>query len=286
MNSMVKSVWMVVAAMMLSCHQMAAQQTAYVMGKVTDHWQVGLNGGVEVLTTHTQVAYNLNPKAGLRLSRSLTPVLGMAIDAAASFRNKPFLGADGVVKASNLNLLAVVNVGNLVKGYKGQPRRLEVMALGGMGWGHLFGLKPQVDSEGETILPSHMDKNAFMGKVALDLAYNLGQEREWQVYLEPCISYHLDADGDVKFNINRSCVGLMAGINYKLRNSDGRRHMVGGKLRSQQEIDLLNQRINEMTAELKAKEAQMARDARQLQEMKERLEKLGNMKPSNFDLDD
>lgn len=275
------------ASLLLTCGTMYAQQTAFTLGRFTDNWQVGLTGGVEALTTHTQVLYNLNPKGGVRLSRSLTPVLGVALQGTGSFRNKPFPGSKGFLKATNVDLLATVNMSNLMGRYHGQPRRLEFIVLGGMGWGHLFGLKARLgEGEEATVLASQMDRNAFMGRVALDVALNLGCERQWQVYIEPTLAYHLDADGDVMFNINRSCFGLMAGVNYKLPNSDGSRHQRCGRLRSQQEIDQLNQQVNELRAELKAKEAQQARDARLIKELKDKLDQLNDRSTPGFGIGD
>jgi multidrug resistance efflux pump len=100
------------------------------------------------------------------------------------------------------------------------------------------------------------------------------------------LAYHLDADGDVMFNINRSCIGLMAGVNYKLPNSDGSRHQRCGRLRSQQEIDQLNQQVNELRAELKAKEAQQARDARLIKELKDKLDQLNDRSTPGFGIGD
>lgn len=275
------------ASLLLTCGTMYAQQAAFTLGRFTDNWQVGLTGGVEALTTHTQVLYNLNPKGGVRLSRSLTPVLGVALQGTGSFRNKPFPGSKGFLKATNVDLLATVNMSNLMGRYHGQPRRLEFIVLGGMGWGHLFGLKARLgEGEEATVLASQMDRNAFMGRVALDVALNLGRERQWQVYIEPTLAYHLDADGDVMFNINRSCFGLMAGVNYKLPNSDGSRHQRCGRLRSQQEIDQLNQQVNELRAELKAKEAQQARDARLIKELKDKLDQLNDRSTPGFGIGD
>ena len=247
---------------MLSCCQLSAQPTAFVPGKLWDNWQVGINGGVEAVTTHNEILSNLNPRAGVRVTRFITPVIGLAVQGSASFGNKPFPASRGALKATNLDLLTMLNLSNWTQG----PRVTE-------------------ETLGEpTVLPSQMDKNAFMGKIALDVAYTFGNERQWQVYLEPAINYHLDATGDVEVNLNKSAVALTAGISYRLPNSNGRRHMAAGKLRDQQELDRLNQQVNELRAELKAKEAQQARDSRLIKDLKSRLDKLGGIKPSDFDL--
>lgn len=276
------------AAAMLSCCQLSAQPTAFVPGKLWDNWQVGINGGVESVTTHNEILSNLNPRAGVRVTRFITPVIGLALQGSASFGNKPFPASRGALKATNLDLLTMLNLSNWTQGYIGQPRIIEVSAVVGLGWGHLHGLKrPRVTEETlaePTVLPSQMDKNAFMGKIALDVAYTFGNERQWQVYLEPAINYHLDATGDVEINLSKSAVALTAGISYRLPNSNGRQHMAAGKLRDQQELDRLNQQVNELRAELKAKEAQQARDSRLIKDLKSRLDKLGGIKPSDFDL--
>jgi outer membrane protein OmpA-like peptidoglycan-associated protein len=91
--------------------------------------------------------------------------------------------------------------------------------------------------------------------VALDFTLNLGEDKAWQIYLEPSLNYGLagwtDALGTtigsgMKYNINNSNFQLNLGINYKFMTSNGTHNFAIEELRDQAEIDALNAQINEL----------------------------------------
>ena len=139
--------------------------------KFTDNWWIGLQGGVMTKTTGNRWLSNLNPNAGVRIGKNITPAFGLIAE------GNMYLGWRGAntkfgdmiygvtpapapakavalgdelqnihhnflrtgVKTVNVNLLANLNLMNLFGKYQGEPRWFEISALWGMGWLHSFG---------------------------------------------------------------------------------------------------------------------------------------------------
>ncbi len=256
----------------LAVATMAAQAvTAQTLteSKLTDNWYIGINGGMNAKTTHTSIFNNLNPSAGLRIGRNITPVFGVAAEGEAYFNNR---GSEArplgtFVKGINVSLLGTTNFSNLFGGYIGRPRVFEVVGVYGIGWGHAF----------STASNTPPRKNAMTSKLGLDLTFNLGEARAWQIYVEPNITYGMNMDGDrTQFNSNNSALGVLVGVNYKLGNSNGTHNFVLADLRDQGEIDALNDRINELRGDVEARDVEIAAAARTIGDLETRLR---NQKP-------
>lgn len=229
------------AAMAVSVSAQTVQES-----KIFDNVYVGINGGVATKTTENRWLSNLNANAGLRVGRWMTPVFGLAVESNVYFNDRAagkHYGIHTVAKFLNTSLLGTVNMSNLFGGYKGEPRAFEVIGVYGMGWGHAFGCGHRAD--------------ALTSKAGLDLAYNFGGNKEWQVYVEPSITWALagnkglyDDDNNLghngAYNLNKSMVQLNAGLIYKFKNSNGTHNFKIAELRDQAEIDALNAQINEL----------------------------------------
>jgi len=255
--------------------QYASAQTVEESKTFFDNWYVGVNVGENFKTTHTKVFSNLNPSAGLRVGRYLTPVFGLAVEGEVYFNNKGSeqrpLGT--FVKGLNLSVLGTTNLTNWFCGYKGTPRTFEVSAIYGLGWGHSFGTKNA----------PRYDKNILTSKLGLDFALNFGSDKQWQVYLEPNITYGLNPQGScnkVEYNINSSAVGVLVGLNYKFGNSNGTHNFKIAQLRDQAEIDGLNAKINELRADNDNKNNQINRDNQTIANLKAQLAECQNKKPA------
>ena len=111
--------------------------------KTFDNFYVGINGGVATKTTGHKWLNDLNPNAGLRIGRYFTPVFGLAVESNAYFSNKPWKSTGTMVRFINTSLLGTVNLSNWFGGYPGEPRSFEVVALYGLGWGHVFTSKDE-----------------------------------------------------------------------------------------------------------------------------------------------
>ncbi len=238
----------------------SAQKTAVTASKACDNIYVGINAGAATPITNGEKwgepsFSTFNPKLGVRVGKNFTTVFGLAVDAEATMNvveNRLF-DSKTFIDDIDINLLGTANLSNLFAGYKGEPRPFEVIALGGFGWGHSF---PE-------------NGNALVSKVALDFAMNFGAKKQFQVYLEPSLTYGLEEFGDnhidkggMEYDLNKSAFALKAGFNYKFGNSNGTSNFAIEQLRDQAEIDALNAKINAARQEADAANARAnAKDA-------------------------
>ena len=255
--------------------------------KTFDNVYIGINGGVASKTTGVNGwLNNLNPNFGLRLGRNFTPVFGLAVESNAYFSNKPWNSVGTAFRALNTSLLGTVNLSNWFGGYKGEPRAFEVSAVYGLGWGHVFGQKDKYVGENyrTNVLTQAGDNivrtNSFTSKAGLDFAFNLGQNKAWQFYVEPAVVWGLNGFGyeGTAYNVNKSFVQLNAGIVYKFKNSNGTHNFTIAQLRDQSEIDGLNSQINSLRGELNDKDSKLSAKDRQIQDLKNALDEC-NKKP-------
>lgn len=229
---------------------------------------IGVNGGVAAkMTTPTGGWLNkLNPNAGVRIGRYFTPVFGLALESNAYFKTNPYANSKTAVKAINTSLLGTVNMSNWVAGYPGEPRNFEVIALYGFGWGHFFGSSYNILGKSDCLT----------SKFAIDLAYNFGNKKQYQLYVEPAVIWGLNnesaqltgnntagetvtkpavavGNSEIAYNIHRGYAQLNVGFIYKLRNSKGTHNFVIADVNNQTKIDALNEEINSLRSQLAKK---------------------------------
>lgn len=253
----------VAAAMTLSVSAQTVMES-----KTMDNFYIGVNGGVATSTKGNAWLKNLQPNVGLRIGRNFTPVFGLAVESNAYFKNTNGATTGTVVNGLNTSLLGTVNFTNWFGGYN--PNRVfELSAVGGLGWGHVFGS------------PSDEWKaNMLTSKAGLDFAFNLGGKNAWQIYVEPAIVYALNGSGyeGVQYNANRSHVQLNVGLVYKFRNSHGTHNFVKADLRDQSEIDALNAQINSLRGDLNGKDAELSAKDRKIADLERALKDCQNSK--------
>jgi len=239
--------------------------------KTFDNIYVGINGGVATYTKAHGWMSNLNPNLGIRIGRYFTPVFGLAVESNVYLRNKPGESLKTFVRTMNTSLLGTVNLSNWFGGYPGTPRTFEVSAVGGLGWGHVFG-HPSCDTK----------DNTLTSKAGLDFAVNFGSDKQWQVYLEPAMIWTLGGrDGGsskIQYNIYDSGVQLNVGVVYKFKNSNGTHNFKIAELKDQAEIDALNAKINDLRNDLNGKDSQLAAKDRQISDLQKALDDC-NSKP-------
>ena len=230
--------------------------------KTFDNIYVGINGGVATKTKGHAWMKGLDPNAGLRIGRWFTPVFGLAVEGNAYFSNKPWVSTGTIVRFVNTSLLGTVNLSNWFGGYKGQPRPFEVIAVAGLGWGHLFG--------NDANYKATTYHNNLTNKLAFDFAFNFGADKAWQFYVEPAIIYGLNDRTDVvsrnlandglEYNANHSFVQLNAGLVYKFKTSNGTHNFKIVTPRDQNEIDALNSQISDLRDQLAKKPKEVVRE--------------------------
>ena len=123
-----------------------------------------------------------------------------------------------------------VNLTNALLGYKGSPRKFELEAVAGPGYGFWL----------------HDEYNALLVKAGLNLNYNLSNA--FTVTLRPAVVYDLNGTGT--FNTNHAIGQVTAGIVYHFKTSNGTRSFKKAKLYSQSEVDALNAKIKDLQSNL------------------------------------
>lgn len=253
--------------------QAVSAQTVVESGN-QDNWYLGVNAGVLAKTVGTPVFENLNPQAGIRVGRWFTPAVGLALDGQFSARNRPERSLGTLVRGTDVSLLGTLNLNNWLGGYPGTPRMFEVIAVAGLGWHHLY-----ATPSNEWRVKGH--NNAITSKLAVDFAFNLGEAKAWQLYLEPTIDYQLAGGGrSIRYDINRSVFGLNVGVNYKFGNSNGTHNFKIAQLYDQTEVDALNKRINELRQDVSDKDAEIQHDAQVISDLRAQLEQEKQKQPT------
>jgi len=154
--------------------------------------------------------------------------------------------------------LGTLNFNNWFAGYAGTARPFEVNAIAGLGWFHTFGRDTKT--------------NWLSSKVGLDFALNFGSDKQWQVYLEPALVYFIGGEHTkIQYNLNRAMFQANLGLVYKFGNSNGTHNFKIAELRDQAEIDGLNAKINELRADVNAKDSKIAADGRTIADLQAKL---------------
>lgn len=267
----------------------SAQAQTVTESKTFDNFYVGINGGLATKATGHKWMNGLDPNAGLRIGRWFTPVFGLAVESNAYFSNKPYNATHTFVRFLNSSLLGTVNFTNWFGGYPGEPRSFEVVGLYGIGWGHLFGdpksVMVPVDDIYYVKAPEYnqiIHRNNMTSKAAVDLVFNLGDEKAWQFYVEPSVTWGLNdvivssrkgtdlaslGHSSLEYNINKMYVQLNAGFIYKFQNSNGTHNFTVARLRDQAEIDGLNAEINRLRDELAKKPREIVKEVEVVKEV-------------------
>lgn len=248
----------------------AAQTVTESKGR--DNWYIGINGGMATKATGHAWLKGMQPNVGLRVGRNFTPVFGLAVESNAYFKSTDGTTTGTAVNALNTSMLGTVNLSNWFGGYPGEPRPFEIVALYGVGWGHVFGSPSEDYSNTRDVMTS---------KAGLDFVFNLGRSKAWQFYVEPAMVWSLggsDYNPGIQYNLNHSAFQVNVGLIYKLGNSNGTHNFTVAEIRDQSEIDALNERINDMRGSMEGMSAKLAAKDRQINELNNALDEC-NRKP-------
>lgn len=173
---------------------------------------VGVNGGFSLPTKDSNLSEagnQMNGIGGLRVGCNLTQILGVALEGTAAFGTRPYPDfSHTFIKHTDLTLMGTVDVMNLIKSYSGRPQMFSADLVAGLGIGNYYGV---TDVNGASL-----NMSSFNAKIGVDLSLNLGSRSEWQVYLEPSLTSALSASGYDYYDVSKTMVGLMVGVNYRL----------------------------------------------------------------------
>ena len=256
----------------------SAQKTAVTASKALDNIYVGVAAGAETKASKQNLGAfaAFNPNLTIMVGKNFDPIFGVRFEGVTRFNVHKSAtggnckwGADGkFVNAIDVNALGTFNLSNLFGGYKGEPRTLEFIALYGFGWTHSFNTK--------TAQSYH--NNAINSKAGLEVALNLGSKKQWQIFVEPSITFLMQGYNgfaavapEFQYNLNRANLDLKAGIIYKLPTSNGTHNFAIEQLRDQAEIDALNAQINGLRGDLDAANNANAQKDAQIAQLKKAL---------------
>lgn len=203
-------------------------QTAYQSTKVFDNVSVGVTGGISSpLNFNSVTPFNTN--FGIRLQKDFTPVVGVQAEGLAFVNGNHFANdVNTWVKATNVGVNGVLNLSNLIGGYKGSPRVFEVSTLTGIGWLYKW----------------DTSSNYLSSKTGVDLAFNLGNEKQHSIVLTPAVYWNLSSGNGVEFNRNHAQLAVNVAYVYHFKTSNGTHHF------KTHDIGLLNDEINKLKEEL------------------------------------
>ena len=201
-------------------------QKAYEVAKVLDNVSIGVTGGVSSpLNFNSVTPFNTN--FGLKLQKDFTPVVGVQVEGLAFVNDNNFSDVKTWVKATNVGVNHVVNMTNLFCGYKGSPRTFEVSTVAGLGWLHSWS--------------NHC--NNLSAKSGVDLAFNLGNDKQHSIVVTPAVYWNLTNSDKVQFNKNHAQLALNVSYVYHFKTSNGTHHF------KVHDVGLLNDKINKLTEE-------------------------------------
>lgn len=233
---MKKFIFMIMAALCSIMTVSAQSQSNYCgSSKFFDNVSIGVVGGVET---------NLNdwnaPQgavAGIVLNKEISPIFGVTLEGNTNINGLRNWASDAshfhcanTFDGISTYLTARVNLTNAIWKYNGKPRKFEVEANAGPGYGFLL----------------HQEYNALLVKAGLNLNYNVTDA--WTIALRPAVVYDLNGTGT--FNTNHAIGQVTAGIVYHFKTSNGTRSFKKAKLYSQSEVDALNAKIKDLQSNL------------------------------------
>ena len=255
---------LIIAFMMIFTAQ---AQIATENAKLFDNTYVGVEVGVTTPLNFNSI-FPVNPVAGVKFGKELTPIFGLELEGLASFGDNVYrygvngsIPTDGAfnihqngsintfVKSTNVGLNGIINWSNLLFGYQGTPRAFEVKTNTGFGWLHYFGDYTPAAPIGGYMTAGK--SNVLTAKTAIDLAFNLGNKKAHTLTVSPGIYWSLNEVGNIKFNKNYAQLGVLVGYTYHFKTSNGTHHFktydVGAMIG---EIDRLNSELAKKPTEV------------------------------------
>ena len=198
---------MVMLTVMLSS---ANAQIAYQKADFLDNVYVGLNGGVSSPLDFNSVT-PFNAQAGVKVGKNWSPVFGTNIEGTAVFGDNHFADSHTFVKATYVGLNGTLNLTNLFLNYN-PDKVFETSLEAGLGWIHNY----------HTPTPTNIDGHAnyFGAKTGVILAWNIGNNKAWQLYAEPSVYWNLSKTDKIQFNKHNAQLAVSVGVVYKFKTSN------------------------------------------------------------------
>lgn len=244
----------------------ASAQTVEHSG-LFENTYVTVSGGVTSTTQFGNMTkdnwFKISPVVGLELGKYVTPAVGFSVEGLGfieTTNSRTFFDESAVLVNGKLNF------SNWLGGYKGQPRRVEVVGVLGHGWGHDYVASSYgqyrgsenpvlVDGHSEEIIGTgglKTDKNYTVYKAGAEFNFNLGKARAWQINVRPSVLWmHKLAGNYVStpfLTTGRDArANVMLGLTYKFGSkSKGHNFRLCPYSVTQEDYDALLEENNEL----------------------------------------
>lgn len=228
------------------CFSIGYSQNYVGSSRFNDNWFIGLSGGVST-NLHTWTA----PQGGhfsVELGRHITPIWGFRGQVTAGVNDlqnwqghASHVHNGTVVDNLQAYLLGTFNFSNALFGYTGVPRTFEVSAVAGVGYGHGFDSKDNVQST------DVLFKDALLTKAGLDLDFNVGKSKAWTISLRPSVVFNTTGHG--QYCSSHAVFQADAAVVYKFKNSNNKHYFDRAVLRDEAELMLKNDLISTLNKE-------------------------------------
>ena len=138
-------------------------------------------------------------------------MFGTNIEGTAVFGDNHFADSHTFVKATYVGLNGTLNLTNLFLNYN-PDKVFETSLEAGIGWIHNY----------HTPTPTNIDGHAnYLGaKTGVILAWNIGNNKAWQLYAEPSVYWNLSKTDKIQFNKHNAQLAVSVGVVYKFKTSN------------------------------------------------------------------
>jgi len=158
------------------------------------------------------------PEVGIELGTYFTPIWGASVEgigflgikdraAVAETEGTRYLAADRAFALVN----GKVNISNLLGDYKGSPRRVELVGVAGVGYGHNFAEEAAV-------------RHTTAYNAGAELNFNLGEKKALQVSVRPSVLWNNQNAVYPKLSVRDANLRLNVGLTYKFGNRRVKSH--------------------------------------------------------------
>lgn len=243
---MKKFIFMIVAMFMavVTMNAEVTKKGTYEGNKLTDNISVGLSAGAYTPLQGHSFFGDIAPTVGIQVTKYFNPVFGFGVEGQTYINDRDGYHSCTFPYTTNVSGLVYVNASNLIWGYNGAPRKFEVEAVYGLGWGHVW--KKGADN----------DLNYMTSKAGVNVNWNVFKNVSFAV--KPAVVWNLDGykgtvNHNTHYDLGNATFELTAGVTYHFNGSNGKPYMTYAALYDQAEVDRLNGEINALRTELAKK---------------------------------
>jgi outer membrane protein OmpA-like peptidoglycan-associated protein len=240
-----------------------AQTPVIESGGFWENWSMGLQGGGTMKMSGTGFFKSARPAFGLTLGKQWTPILGTDIQGMGYINTT---NSNTMVDATDVSLIARMNLMNLFAGYEGMPRPFEIETATGLGWLHHY-----MNGSGDT--------DDLSARIGLNFNFNMGEDAAWTLGIKPAIVYNLTGDYPSKkmaFYKNRANMEVLVGLTYHFADADGDRHFQLVNAVDPMAIAVMNEEINDLREVIAAKDLELVSLADELLNVQNQLNEARN----------